>query len=169
MLPCTSSPATSARMPPVVHSHFPSTCPSPVFQRMFPGFALGPASPPGDNRTPHLPSDSPHTATRIVVPPGTARCCEPAEYSALECAPPATLPLPPLPLPEPASPRVVPAAFPVVHSPEFSDAADCSGTSPRRSARPSSASGVPALLPASFSRVGLQPPPHRIRAAQAPR
>src|SRR6185437_6431598 len=41
----------------------------------------------GNNQKPALPADSPHTAIRIVVPPGMESCSPPVECSTPECAP----------------------------------------------------------------------------------
>ena len=51
-----------------------------------------------------------------------------------------------------------PAASPATHSPAPADVADCSETSPHKSFHRRSASGVPALHPASSSRVGPPSP-----------
>src|SRR5579863_6495786 len=108
MTPCISSPATSSRTLPGAHSHSPSTYPVPTFRQMPPSFAPAPASPLEDNRIPALPSDSPHTATQIVVLPHTGSCYAPAECSAPPCAPPTTDPLRPLPSPARAAPPAPP-------------------------------------------------------------
>src|SRR5579862_3078700 len=84
------SPASSSKMPPAARSHSPSTYPARAFPRTSQDSSHDPASPPVDNQTPAPPGDSQHTATQIVVPPGTESCCAPAEYSTQAYAPPAT-------------------------------------------------------------------------------
>src|SRR5579863_5793646 len=142
-------------MPPVAHSRCQSTYPPPACPQTSPDSAPDQTSPPADSRTPALPADSPHTAIQIVAPPGTGWCCALAEYSAPSYAPPASPPPPQLQFPAPATLPALPNVFPASRSSVPANAADYSGTSPRRTAHRSSASNVPAPLPASFSRVGL--------------
>src|SRR4029077_18553138 len=135
--------------PPAARSRSQSTYPRPASRQTSPDSAPSQTSPREDSQTPVLPADSPHTAIRIVVPPGTGRSHAPTEYSAPPYAPPARRPLPPPPPPAPAALPAPPASSPASHSSALADAADCSGTSPRKSFRPSSASSAPAPLPAS--------------------
>src|SRR5208282_1544986 len=156
MTPSTSSPAASARTPPAAHRHCKSIYPAPKFLQTYSDSAPGPASPEAGNRAPALPPDSPHTATRTAAPPPPESRGSPTQSSVPPCAPPATAEPPPPPPPAPAVPLAPPAASPETHSPAPAHAADYFETSPRSNARRRSASSVPALRPASSSRVGPQ-------------
>src|SRR6185437_1855553 len=139
--------------PPAAHSRSQSTCRAPASRQMTPRSAPAPTSPSADNRKLALPADSPHTAIRTVALPGRESCSRPAEYSTPEYAPPASPAPPPLLSSVPATPRTPPAASPKIHWPKPVNAADCSGTSQRKSSHPSSASSDPAPRPSSSERV----------------